>query len=252
MRARNLKPSLFRNELLAVEDPLYTLVFEGLWCLADRSGRLEDRPAKIHLEINPGRAFDGTTRSLEWLAVNGFIERYESGGTKYIQVVNFSKHQNPHCKEPASTIPAPDSHSASPVQAGLIPDSGLLTPDSPNRASAQSVELHASLPTDAWDEWIEFRRTKRWPCDATTLKKQLNLLAKHSTDVQREMLDTSINSGWQGVFAPKPTGKPQPPPKRERPPTDAEIAEARRRAAADNASAMQKLGLGGVLKGMPQ
>ena len=45
MRARNLKPSIFKNELLAVADPLYTLVFEGLWCLADREGRLEDRPA---------------------------------------------------------------------------------------------------------------------------------------------------------------------------------------------------------------
>jgi hypothetical protein len=135
MRARNLKPSIFRNELLAVADPIYTVIFEGLWCVADRAGRLEDRPAKIHLEINPGRAFETTTRSLEWLAENGFIHRYESAGTKYIQVTNFSKHQNPHCKEPESTIPAPCEHSASTVAAVLIPDSGSLIPDPPNRAA---------------------------------------------------------------------------------------------------------------------
>ena len=130
MRARNLKPSIFKNELLAVADPLFTLVFEGLWCLADREGRLEDRPAKIHFDVNPGRSFDGTGRALDWLAENGFILRYEVAGRRLIQVVNFTKHQNPHCKEAESTIPAPCLHSANTIRAGLIPDSGLLTPDS--------------------------------------------------------------------------------------------------------------------------
>jgi hypothetical protein len=250
MRARNLKPSLFRNEYLAVADPLYTVVFAGLWCMADREGRLEDRPAKIHLELNPGRAFDTTTACLEWLEGNGFVERYEFAGIKYIQVVNFSKHQNPHCKEPASTIPAPDSHRADPVQAGLIPDSGFLIPDSPNRAGA--LVFHESLPTDAWDEWMSFRKLRRYPVDETTLRKHLKLLARHPADVQRQIIDSSINSNWQGLFDPKPNGKqPQQPAKRERPPTPAEVAEARRRAADDNAAAMQKLGLSGALKGMP-
>jgi hypothetical protein len=130
MRARSLKPSLFKNELLAVADPLCTVVFAGLWCLADREGRLEDRPARIHFDVNPGRAFEGTCRAIDWLAANGFVIRYEADGRKLIQVVNFTKHQNPHCKEAPSTIPAPCEHSASTVVAGLTPDSGLLTPDS--------------------------------------------------------------------------------------------------------------------------
>lgn len=108
MRARNLKPSIFRNELLAVADPLYTLIYEGLWCLADRDGRLEDRPARIHLEVNPGRSFDGTARALEWLADNGFIIRYGAGDGRFIQVVNFTKHQKPHQNEKPSEIPAHD------------------------------------------------------------------------------------------------------------------------------------------------
>ena len=132
MRARNLKPATFKNEILAVADPMYTLVFQGLWCLADREGRLEDRPAKIHLEINPGRAFDITCRSLEWLADKDFIQRYEIRGKKLIQVVQFRKHQHPHHKEPPSTLPPP--RIVVPfmgVESGANPsDSGLLTPDS--------------------------------------------------------------------------------------------------------------------------
>jgi hypothetical protein len=243
VRARNLKPSLFRNELLAVADPLFTVLFQGLWCLADRAGRLEDRPAKIHLEVNPGRAFETTTASLTWLSDNGFIVRYEVDGKKLIQVVNFAKHQNPHCKEPHSTIPAPDGYCASPVQAGLIPDSGFLTPDSPNPA------LHASLPTETWDEWIAFRKTRRWPVDATTLKKQLNVLAPHSTDVQRSMLDTSMQSNWQGLFAPKGNGKAAPAPKA--PPTPEQITQAQREAAEANRRQLAKALGPGALKGMP-
>jgi hypothetical protein len=102
-----VKPSLFKNELLATSDALNTWVFEGLWCIADREGRLEDRPRRIHLEINPGRAYETTETALAWLAEHGFIVRYTHGSGQYIQVVNFGKHQNPHMREPASVIAAP-------------------------------------------------------------------------------------------------------------------------------------------------
>lgn len=149
MRARNIKPSLFKNEHLAVADPLYTVIFTGLWCLADREGRLEDRPAKIHFDVNPGRAFEGTQAALAWLTENGFIERYEVDGKKLIQVVNFAKHQNPHCKEAPSTIPAPCKHGASTGVARLIPDSGFsdsgyLIPDSLRSSSEVALATSSS------------------------------------------------------------------------------------------------------------
>lgn len=73
-----------------------------------------------------------------------FLIRYSRPEGKFIQIVNFQKHQNPHVKEAPSTIPAPDSPGASTVQVGEstvratltpsspIPDSPLLTPDSPS------------------------------------------------------------------------------------------------------------------------
>lgn len=136
MRARNLKPGIFKNELLAVADPLYTVIFEGLWCMADREGRLDDKPVKIHIEINPCRPFETTERSLAWLAENGFIVRYEVGQSRYIQVITFKDHQNPHQKEPASKIPAPQS-STSPA------------PDSPGARTGQAPDEHKCGPADS-------------------------------------------------------------------------------------------------------
>lgn len=105
-----MKPSLFKNELLATSDALYTWIFEGLWCLADKEGRLEDRPRKIHLEINAGRAFEGTEAALNWLAENGFIDRYKAAdGMACIQVIAFHRHQKPHPREATSVIPAKEA-----------------------------------------------------------------------------------------------------------------------------------------------
>src|SRR5574340_637434 len=116
MRARNLKPGFFKNEALAECSPLARLLFAGLWCLADREGRLEDRPKRIRAELLPYD--DGSVEGLlAELHGVGFIVRYAAAGGRFIQVVNFGKHQNPHCKKQASTIPAPDMYGASTVQA---------------------------------------------------------------------------------------------------------------------------------------
>lgn len=114
-RARNIKPGFFKNEELAELSPLTRLLFAGLWTLADREGRLEDRPKRIRAEILPYD--DGSVdEMLNELHRAGFILRYSSGDKRLIQIENFSKHQNPHCKEPDSTIPAPCKHGASTVQ----------------------------------------------------------------------------------------------------------------------------------------
>lgn len=115
-RARTLKPGFFKNESLAECSPLARLLFAGLWTLADRAGRLEDRPKRIRAEILPYD--DGSVDDmLNELQDAGFILRYQVGEQRFIQVLNFSKHQNPHCKEAESAIPAPSEHSANTVQA---------------------------------------------------------------------------------------------------------------------------------------
>lgn len=105
-RARNIKPALFKNEILGVADPIYTLLFSGLWLLADREGRLEDRPLRIKAELFPYREGLDMPAMLGWLHDSGFIYRYSFGENRYIEIANFTKHQNPHKNEVASEIPS--------------------------------------------------------------------------------------------------------------------------------------------------
>jgi hypothetical protein len=115
-RLRTVKPGLFTNDLLAEIEPLGRLLFIGLWCIADREGRLEDRPRRIKAEVLPYDNAD-IDALLAALVAHGFIVRYAAHGDRFIAVCNFTKHQNPHVKEAPSTIPAPDMHDASTVPA---------------------------------------------------------------------------------------------------------------------------------------
>lgn len=112
-RLRTLKPSFFTNDTLAEIPPLGRLLFQGLWCIADREGRLEDRPRKIKAEVLPYDDVDADGLLSE-LALRGFIVRYDAAGSACIQIVNFVKHQQPHYKEVASVLPPPPGHVDSP------------------------------------------------------------------------------------------------------------------------------------------
>lgn len=122
---------------------MLTVLFIGLWCLADREGRLEDRPKRIGAEIFPYRECHEINRYLTDLADLRFIRRYTVGEAGYIQVLNFRKHQSPHRTEKASEIPEPPDESEScdvtkavplnneshTVKESLIPDSCFLIPE---------------------------------------------------------------------------------------------------------------------------
>lgn len=107
-RTRSIKPGFFDNFDLAQLDPLARLLFIGLWCYCDRSGRIKDQPERIKAQVLP---YDrcNIQKLLNSLSDgrDSWLIRYEQDGVEYIQVRNWQKHQNPHVKEPNSTIPAP-------------------------------------------------------------------------------------------------------------------------------------------------
>lgn len=107
MRARNIKPGFFSNDQLAECTALARLLYIGLWCCADRDGRMEDRPRKIKGCVFP---FEDSSECnidalLTELASAGFIVRYEVDGRKFIDIPTFSEHQRPHKHEKQSAIP---------------------------------------------------------------------------------------------------------------------------------------------------
>jgi len=153
-RARNIKPSLFTNEILGTLDPMITLLFCGLWCLADKDGILEDRPLRIKAEVFPYRENVDVNGYLTVMSQHNFIQRYEVNGKKYIFVTEFLKHQRPHNTEVAKGYPKPQQRSSGeyaltpltngeltvpPRSDSLIPDS--LIPDSNTLSGKPDVVL---------------------------------------------------------------------------------------------------------------
>jgi hypothetical protein len=167
-RARNIKPGFFKNYDLADLGPIAQLLFAGLWCLADKEGRLEDKPRLIKAEVFPYYDADvnGELTKLERL---GFVSRYSAGGVDVIFIREFKKHQSPHHTERASELPAepekklsaplpvrtPETHGEATVKSPLenggnppdspIPDS--LIPDSP--IADEKPEPNGSVDSDA-------------------------------------------------------------------------------------------------------
>lgn len=149
-RSRNIKPGFFTNDELAECSPLARLLFAGLWTIADKEGRLDDRPKKIKALVLP---FDNVDCDdcLEQLHDRQFINRYSVDGNAYIQISNWKKHQNPHCKEAPSEIPepcsaqpetedAPVKHDAEPVEEPEIISQVAEINEAPEKNCASTVQ----------------------------------------------------------------------------------------------------------------
>jgi hypothetical protein len=105
-RIRSLKPGFFTNEHLAELPFAVRLLFAGLWTLADREGRLEDRPRRIKAALFP---YDDVNVNdmLQALAEKGFVIRYTADGADFLSIPTFLQHQRPKTDEYPSSIPAP-------------------------------------------------------------------------------------------------------------------------------------------------
>ena len=105
-RRRFLHPDFFLDEQLVTMPPFTRLLFAGLWCLADRSGRMPDKPVKTKMQLFPADAVD-VDAALAELAAAGMVTRYAINGEKFLQINRFDKYQHPHPNEAKSLIPPP-------------------------------------------------------------------------------------------------------------------------------------------------
>ncbi|MFZ6746978.1 hypothetical protein ACO0LC_27435 [Undibacterium sp. JH2W] len=128
-RARNIKHGFFRNDELSEIPPFGRLLFIGLWMLADRSGRLENRPKSIKGDIFPHDDVDVASLLLA-LHKHRFIQLYTVDRVKYIQICKFEKHQNPHINESDSEIPVPPPrrNTRKKPSTGVAPECSDTTP----------------------------------------------------------------------------------------------------------------------------
>lgn len=230
MRARNIKPALFKNEVLGEADPLLTILFEGLWCMADREGKLEDRPKRIKAEIFPYRELPGINGEepgingyLTELQRLGFLDRYSVGEVAIIKVLNFEKHQSPHKTEKASELPdkplktdsceitelAPLNNESLTVRESLIPDSGFLIPElgesppkfkKPTRSEVYEAILEKGFPDQQArkesEKFVNYYESCGWVVGKSQkpMKSWGHALGNWLSDVRRESEGTKTVS----------------------------------------------------------
>lgn len=204
-RARLLKPGFFLNEQLAELPYPARILFEALWCIADRAGRLDDRPKRIKHEALPYDD-ENVDDLLQKLHDGGFIVRYSVEGTRYIQVVNFSKHQSPHIHEAKSVIPAPgetpEEHSTSTVQAQYKHDTRPSVPIAvpiPNpKAVTPTVDAAAPSATISTLPVGAFAPAAR----STTVSSQSSIALP-----ERLASDTTERAYWERVMKDLPSAQ---------------------------------------------
>lgn len=168
-RIRMIKPEFFDDPDAAGLTPLARLFFIGLWTQADREGRLVDDPRRLAARLFPYEKIDAEALVVE-LHAKDMVRRYiavERNGSDvkergYIWVRNFSKHQRPHPKEPASVIPScphgtgklhgePRKETASRVKEMSSPsESGFLDTESGTRDLDSGIKAAAApRPSDS-------------------------------------------------------------------------------------------------------
>jgi hypothetical protein len=193
MRTRLLRPGFFENEELAALPPHARLLFEGLWLMADRAGRLKDRPPVIRATLFAFEPDVNVDLLLTMLHRSGFVQRYRgSKGVKCVQVVNFATHQHPHKREPHTTLPAArkspgraqEKPGLSPVDTNTDTDTNTYKPASPPvpfrvyaAIAARVLTETADLDLDPGTLAEELKRAyakQLLPYDATIVQKAMD------------------------------------------------------------------------------
>jgi len=147
MRARMIKPAFFSDPELANVPIGAQMLFVGLWCLADREGRLLDAPRMIAGAIFPFRqdvSDEDVENWLQHLAERRFIIRYQARGVRCIQIRTFAKHQKIHPRELPSSLPAPPDDDGP----NGSPDCSLGAPSKPTSLGKPSKVPSLGKPSE--------------------------------------------------------------------------------------------------------
>jgi len=99
-----ITPGFFDDPDIADLTPMARLFFIGLWCQADREGRLVADLRRLKVRIFPFDDVDINALAGELLGKD-MVRRYQDDtGTSLFWIRQFTKHQRPHPKEQASLI----------------------------------------------------------------------------------------------------------------------------------------------------
>lgn len=206
-----LKPDTFLDEDLARVSHAARWLFAALWTLADREGRLEDRPQRIRAQAfpyEPAVDIEALLSELSKAKESGgtFLTRYESGGVKVIQLTNFAKHQKPHIREAVSILPKPCTEKpgkGTPRQCRAeertpVP---VSVPDTVPVRTEQPVQPPSSPSVDSRSDADAARADLRKDLQSLRVRDQALRVRDHawSEKTDQEILDRMFHSTSGGI-----------------------------------------------------
>ena len=256
-RIRTIKPEFFRHEGLQELENDHPgqhamLVFAGLWGHCDKNGVFEWKPRSLKLDILPFVQFE-MDLTLELLEAAGFIHRFDHGGKEYGLIDSFNTHQRIGGKEATDSSKFPDppirgsNGEAMGKQRGSngekleLQEGKGREKEKEKEGKGHGADAPAGLDLATWERWKAYRSEIRKPLKPASIPAAQRSLAAFGSE-QAAVVEQSIANGWQGLFPIKRTlGGPQPPTPKKPPPTDEQLAEARRQAAEANRREHERL-----------
>lgn len=214
-RIRTIKPEFFTSEDIVDLPPLARIFYIGLWCEADREGRLVWKPRTLKMRYLPEDQCD-----IEELAQNlvdaGLVVVY--GGGTYAHIPKFSQHQVIPHREAVSKLPAPSDE----LQGNCSADAVQLPGKCSDITGGKGREGKGSKPMsensdeevkkggfDYPAEFLEFwkaypRKDSKADCLKTWKRKKLGL---HLPTILADIARRKGGDDWQksgGQFIPMP------------------------------------------------
>ncbi len=178
-RIRTIKPEFFTSGDVVELSPLARLFYIGLWCEADKEGRMSWSVKTLKLRYLPGDNCNVDELADE-LVKSGMLTLYAIEGKQYAEIPSFKKHQVINNRESESTIPAPTVDACTTRESGVKAEGrkgrkgkegkGREGVDATNDASEPTRSPKGSrLESDwilpkAWGEWA-MKEQPTWSAD---------------------------------------------------------------------------------------
>jgi hypothetical protein len=167
-RIRTIKPEFFTSDDICALSPLARLLYVGLWCEADREGRLVWTPGVLKRRYLPDDDCDVEQLAGELIA-RGLVVPY---GGRFAVIPSFTRHQHVNVKEAASKLPAPD---------GQLPQ-GRESEEERERQGREGEGGASALPAD-WkpdDEDLAWAARQRPDLTPATVEAETERFRNHA------------------------------------------------------------------------
>lgn len=72
-----------------------------------------------------------------------------------------------------------------------------------DKESKKNILIPSGINLNSWNEWIEFRKSKKKPVSQLAANKVFKWLVNYSPQEQQDIVNKSITNDYQGLFEPK-------------------------------------------------